>query len=447
MQDAVHGLIEFAGLHAVVMDLLRCHELQRLRSIRQLGMANLVFPTAEHSRLTHALGTAHLGIIFGERLQAAGEGVQDEWVMTDEDVRDLAIAGLCHDIGHGPLSHVFETSMVGNFDRVGWARSMGLASEPGTASLSWHELIGQGLLAWPEGDLHRHLEGVETGLSERIRHLLLGHHRLPYLPGMLSGDIDIDRCDFLLRDSLQTGVPYGRFDIEWLMTTLTIGRMGDRTVAGYHAVKARLAIAKMLWARRAMYEAVYHHRTTRGAEALLGLLFRRLRDVTATRGWPLGGSLLGTFRRVAERQQLEPQDILMLDDHGLWTLINALAVEKVTDPTLKNLALRLRRRDLLRGVQLSADQAARWADRLPELVAACAFALPPEPEAYVWLDEPEASLPRPGGTLLLDPENGGAPIRLADDPELGPLLQLAPQTTVIYVPREAAPAFERLLEH
>src|SRR5436853_6263072 len=108
IQDSVHGLMEFRGMEAVVIDLLRTPELQRLRRIRQLGLGYLVFPGAEHSRLVHSLGAAHLAIRFGRQLADSSR----DFLMPDlrpgsASIRDLAVAALCHDLGHGPLSHAW----------------------------------------------------------------------------------------------------------------------------------------------------------------------------------------------------------------------------------------------------------------------------------------------------------------------------------------------------
>jgi HD superfamily phosphohydrolase len=134
----------------------------------------------------------------------------------EESVRDLALAALTHDIGHGPLSHVWEREVVRQFDREKWCSTLALdAREPGMATTTWHELTTQGLLAH-DGELHNVLEIQEAGTAERVRKLLLKQYPVRYLSRILSGDVDCDRCDFLLRDALHTGVAYGRYDINWV---------------------------------------------------------------------------------------------------------------------------------------------------------------------------------------------------------------------------------------
>lgn len=162
IQDSVHGLMEFRGMEAVVIDLLRTPELQRLRRIRQLGLAHLVFPGAEHSRLVHSLGAAFVAIRFGHQLHEKALDLLAAPLMPDETtIRDLAVAALCHDLGHGPLSHAWEREIIGNFDPKAWCKSLGLDDSYQDAGLKWHELIGHGFLSWQEGQLNRLLEEHE----------------------------------------------------------------------------------------------------------------------------------------------------------------------------------------------------------------------------------------------------------------------------------------------
>src|SRR5580704_886929 len=114
IQDPVHCLMEFRGMETLAIDILRTAELQRLRRIRQLGLAHLVYPGAEHSRLVHSLGAAWLAIRFGRQLTDVARGfLMDALCPGEGAVRDIAIAALCHDLGHGPLSHAWERQVIG----------------------------------------------------------------------------------------------------------------------------------------------------------------------------------------------------------------------------------------------------------------------------------------------------------------------------------------------
>jgi HD superfamily phosphohydrolase len=162
IQDSVHGLMEFMGVEGVIVELLRTPELQRLRRIKQLGLADYVFPGAEHSRLAHSLGAAHLAVRFTRRLQEVAQEIFAPALCLDElAVRDMAVAAVCHDLGHGPFSHAWEREIIGeNFNRTAWARTLGLEGGEWCDNLKWHELVGHGLLGWGEGKLCRLLEAV-----------------------------------------------------------------------------------------------------------------------------------------------------------------------------------------------------------------------------------------------------------------------------------------------
>src|SRR6476619_1087868 len=161
IQDSVHGMMEFRGLETLVVDVLHTREVQRLRRIRQLGLVHLVFPGAEHSRLVHSLGAAYLAVLFGRQLRETGRDEYARHVLPDEAaVRDFALAALFHDLGHGPLSHAWEREIIGKgYDARAWKEGLGLSpDDPLVAGpLKWHVLVGQALLAWEDGELHKML--------------------------------------------------------------------------------------------------------------------------------------------------------------------------------------------------------------------------------------------------------------------------------------------------
>ena len=175
IQDPVHGLMEFRSMETLVIELLRTPELQRLRRVRQLGLAHLVFPGAEHSRLVHSLGVAWLAVRFGRQLVDATRGFLVEILRPGpSSIRDLAVAALCHDLGHGPFSHAWEREIVGEkYDFDKWATTLGFSTAQRALlkGAKWHELVTCALLIWPDGQLHRLLERNEQRSSERIMQL------------------------------------------------------------------------------------------------------------------------------------------------------------------------------------------------------------------------------------------------------------------------------------
>ena len=359
VQDAVHGLMRFRGMETAVIRLLETRELQRLRRISQLGLASLVYPGAEHSRHAHSLGAAYLAVRFGRQLQeAAAEFLPPLLQPGPAEIRDLAIAALCHDLGHGPFSHTWEDQCIGKSDfdrkRKDWANAFSLNPEH-CKNLKWHELIGRGLLHWPEGELHKRLREHDDSMPERIQSLLGGVYHVPYLSRLLSSDIDIDRGDFLLRDAIQCGVSYGRYDLEWLLSCVTLGYYNDSVVIGFDLKKSRRVIEEFILAHRAHYETVYYHHTVKSAELMLGLFFKRLKSLVRTNREAYESSFPRylSIIRIAAGEVIGPAEVLELDDALLWSFLSEVAKHPSgVDEILCNLAWRLSHRDLFKAVKL-----------------------------------------------------------------------------------------------
>lgn len=451
IQDSVHGLMEFRGMEAVVIDLLRTPELQRLRRIRQLGLANLVFPGAEHSRLVHSLGAAFVAIRFGRHLREKATDLFAAVLVPDEtNIRDLAVAALCHDLGHGPLSHAWEREIVGKeFDRAAWCEILGLDSQdPRIAGLKWHELVGHGFLAWPDGQLHRLLEQHEEGSSHRIRELLLGNYYVPYLPRLLSSDIDVDRCDFIRRDTHQTGVAYGRYDLDWLISTCGIGHMDSHYVIGFEERKAIRVVEQFLIARQAMYETVYYHKTVRCAEGMMALFLRRLRKIIQEEGVVGLGALelLHPVAKLIKGETLEQLELLRLDDSTITVLVETVAQSALRDRTTKDLARRLSARDLFKLVHVSAESLNRYfrtSQARERLYEAIKPYCPGDPEYYLVIDETDF--------LMMSEKTDQRVCLLKDDltwsfaidhPAFAALRDLKPSGLRLFTVREAVAAVE-----
>ncbi len=197
---------------------------QRLRYVRQLGHAFLVYPGATHTRFEHALGTYHL----------AGRVTQD---------RDIRLAALLHDIGHYPFSHALEE-----------------------AGLPRHEVLTAKHLR--TGPLAAVLE--QLGVSvERLLQLIQGSSTSPFA-GIVAGSLDVDKLDYLSRDATMCGVPYGVIDVDRLLTSLTVTPQG----VALHA-KGLAALESLLFAKYQMYRNVYWHHAVRSATAMFKRLVRR----------------------------------------------------------------------------------------------------------------------------------------------------------------------------
>ncbi|MDE2979420.1 MAG: HD domain-containing protein, partial [Acidobacteriota bacterium] len=242
-RDPIHGFIEADELEAA---LIRTRPMQRLRSIRQLGLTHLVFPGAEHSRFGHALGTMHLAGRVYDTL-ARAEDTPLEAGPRARTRRLVRAAALLHDLGHAPFSHWAEDLFEDGID---------------------HEEMSRRLLAGREiaAAFEQHGDGLEA--RDVIRLLgddLDGPERL--LPPIVSGELDVDKMDYLLRDSLFCGVRYGNFDLDQVIATvrpLSRGAGGDHRLGidaeGLHAVEG------LILARYYMFTQVYFHVTGKALE-------------------------------------------------------------------------------------------------------------------------------------------------------------------------------------
>ncbi|HEX4961403.1 MAG TPA: HD domain-containing protein [Thermoanaerobaculia bacterium] len=429
VQDSVHGLMEFRGLEAVVVEVLRTPELQRLRRVRQLGMAHYVFPGAEHSRLTHSLGSAHLAIRFGNQLRVEAPKFFVPTLVLDESaIADFALAALCHDLGHGPLSHAWEREVIGeDFDRDQWSKTLGLdPGDPLIQNKKWHEVVGQGLLAWPEGQLHRLLESHEVGTALRIRQMLGGEYYLSYLPRLLSSDVDVDRADFIMRDAHYTGVAYGRFDLNWLISTCTFGRTsdpGDEWIVGFDERKSVRVIEQFLIARRALYDTVYHHKTVRCIEGMVALLLRRLRGVLEGDDALHGVSeFVEPMIDMMRGEALNPSKLMRVDDFYLAVLIDTIASGLVKDEISMDLARRIQARDLFRQIPVESKRIGEFLaspERREEVYEAIQPFVPGSSEFYIIVDHSETKMfsePLSECSLLVNSAGRASAIR--DHPSL-----------------------------
>jgi hypothetical protein len=235
IRDSVYGNIPVAGLF---LELLHRPELQRLHGIRQLGLTYLVYPGANHTRLEHSLGTCHVA-----RRMAAMLGLDSR------EQRQVGIAALLHDIGHGPFSHTLERLLhqATGKDHVELTREM----IAGTRRLEDVDIEPLPAL------LERH--GVDPADIVAILSGQRGH-----LSDIIHGPIDADQIDYLRRDAHYTGVAYGVIDYDRIMQTLALH---DGHVMVHK--KGISALESMLVARSLMYSSVYLHKTVRIAELML----------------------------------------------------------------------------------------------------------------------------------------------------------------------------------
>jgi HD superfamily phosphohydrolase len=238
---------------------------QRLRRVKQLGLAYLVYPGAIHTRFDHALGVYHLtGRALG---RLAGSGELKE--ISERDRSILRLTGLLHDIGHYPFSHTLEELEIG------------LVPED-------HEQLAGQFLADPE--VGGALEPLGLNTVDEIHDLILGRSEKP-LQGLVSGSLDLDKIEYLKRDATFCGVPYGEIDVDRLLDSLRVLRdPADGRLAVGVAAQGISALESLLFAKYQMFRNVYWHHAVRAAS----VVFQRLIREALTGGWAQREHIVGS---------------------------------------------------------------------------------------------------------------------------------------------------------
>lgn len=231
--DPIHKFIRFTDLEKKIID---SSVFQRLRRIKQLAGAHLVYPAAQHSRFEHSLGTMHVAGIAGEHLFSLG-------VIDKESIQELRVASLLHDIGHGPFSHLFEEALkvTGNKN---------------------HESIGAEIIC--KTDLNDILS--DFGYSAKtISEISFGNSKVKFKNEIISGSLSADLMDYLPRDGFFTGVEYGKVDYNRIINSF---RVTDNESLALD-ISSFYSFESMIISRFEMFRAVYFHKTVRSAEVML----------------------------------------------------------------------------------------------------------------------------------------------------------------------------------
>lgn len=248
VRDPLYGLIEYDDKEERIMN---THLFQRLRGIKQLALANFVYPGAHHTRFEHSIGVMHLcGRVVRELEQ------REELKLGEDKIKILRLAGLLHDIGHGPFSHVSEQIMDKNVDKS-------ILTE--YKAHNAHELMSIILI--------EQNEEIKSILSDEERNnittLLQKQKKRSIEKDIVSGPLDVDKFDYLRRDSYFAGVEYGKFDLDKViesMTPVELGRDGMQLGIKEEGVHA---IEQILLAKYHMNVQVYQHRIRRITDAML----------------------------------------------------------------------------------------------------------------------------------------------------------------------------------
>ncbi|HEY1064485.1 MAG TPA: HD domain-containing protein, partial [Pirellulales bacterium] len=418
------------GVDGWLLELLETAEVQRLRRIHQLGMSHFTYTGAEHSRLSHSLGVVHL---MQEALSHLRNDLGADREVT-ESRRPLLAAALLHDVGHGPFSHLFEGCL-------------GLDHE------SWSCLVVNS----PETEVHQVLKkhGIQPWeVTELIRDD--GAPGAVWRKSLLSSQLDVDRLDYLRRDSLFTGAGFGHYDYYRLLHSFTL----DDSPRGRDLVwtmKAAFAVEEYIFARFYMYNTVYMHKTTRGYERLLQQLWKRAEALEAAGNhveWLPAFAEFRAAKRPNAGQYLALEEFSTLAQIQTWT--------KSGDRALSDLARRfLARRgfvavDAPSGEDPLRDDYTEWEATLQQLVGGWSEFQPAD--CYVVRDDMRTNIyttvyvPKAAGewatsltTIRIRPEDGGPPVEISQLlPRIAPVVNRQETRVRYYLPREARPAALKL---
>lgn len=310
INDPVYGFITISS--DLLFDLVEHPYFQRLRRIKQLGLADIVYPGALHTRFHHALGAMHLMSLALKSLQEKGH------LIWDAELESAQAAILLHDLGHGPFSHVLENVLL-----------------PGVP----HESITLVMMK----DLNRQMDGR---LDMAIQ-MFEGVYPRKFFHQMISSQLDMDRMDYLKRDSFYTGVIEGSIGADRLIKMLDIS--GDALVV---EEKGILSIENFLHARRLMYWQVYLHKTLMSAQAMLTQLLYRARELSQNEEELFATPDFSRFLRNRYSLvdfKMEPGLLTSfsgLDDNDVWAAVKGWTIHK--DMVLSTLSKMLLDRNLFK---------------------------------------------------------------------------------------------------
>ncbi|MBK8010040.1 MAG: HD domain-containing protein [Deltaproteobacteria bacterium] len=278
IRDPIHGSLHLSRDELALVD----HPaFQRLRSIKQLGLADLAFPGATHTRYAHSLGVMHVASRMFESLAKPFRLEDAEY---NRLLGTLRLAALFHDIGHPPLSHTSEAFMppvsaleldrwiVGPEDRRANHEDYTLKILTDSELTRVIEDRFAAIGVTPE-DIATLIAGRRPHGSDRTTFVVEGRDFMPLLRQCVSSELDADRMDYLLRDSYYAGVPYGRYDIEWLLQNLAPVERQAQVCLGLNA-RASFGFEDFLLSRYHMFMSVYFHHIPIGYEVML----QRFRD-------------------------------------------------------------------------------------------------------------------------------------------------------------------------
>lgn len=330
LKDPVHSYIHIN--YEVVWNCLDSKEFQRLRRIRQLGGDFQVYPTAEHSRFSHSLGVYEIV----RRMVTEIKSLSVE--LSEYDKICVMLAGLLHDVGHGPFSHAFEHVTKHSHEDY-------------TAKI----ILG-------ETELNQVLTEVSPRLPEDIVSIIEHNHPNDVLNQIISGQLDADRMDYLLRDSYFSATSYGQFDLERILRTMRVRKIDENKKALVVKYTGIHSVEDYIMARYQMYWQVYYHPVARSYEAVFIQLFNRLKDIFKdNKEYFSDMKVLIPF---LEKNVVSVEEYFKLDENSL--LYCCSLIQNKDDEIAADLARRLQNRRLFEYVDYSEENLAQIKNMLKE---------------------------------------------------------------------------------
>jgi len=320
--DNVHGSI---GISRLEQAIINTRTFQRLKKIKQLGLASYVFPGAEHSRFAHSIGAMHVMSLMVDQLKLAG----CPYVCSDDTNRvkqKLRLAALLHDIGHYPLAHLGEqafqwldevqnsTTFMESVDDDNsdndLLRSAATKHESDAAK---HERLGELILTHANSELQSILAAAEFDPGEIARIINAEDKDNPFYVQLMSSTLDCDRMDFLLRDSQASGTNFGHVDINYIISNMTWDAINERVC---FLPKARNAIEHFVLARYFSYNLTYH-KTVMGFELMAkALMYVMMKDTAFD--WESTQPIVRSIDDIRNRIADDPEFLANFNDEYFW---------------------------------------------------------------------------------------------------------------------------------
>lgn len=294
IKDVVYGEIDVT--EPLIEELIATPEFQRLRRIKQLGVTDFIFPSAVHNRLIHSIGVYNVVKKMVEQIEA-----RDPGSFSEDEIIAVKVAGLLHDLGHGPLSHTAETF----FD---------FSHEDYTIKILQNE----------EGHIYRILKDYEIeeaspGLLDSVVQLINKDHPNKALNSLISSSLDADRIDYLVRDSYFTGVVYGKVDIDRILSGL---KYNEGEIVFLE--KSLHTLEDFILSRYHMFVQVYLNTKSIFYEELLSKILKRVMVLKQT-GYEFAVDI--TIFEELNEKPIRVENYVKIDDYNFTSTLNALSGE------------------------------------------------------------------------------------------------------------------------